>query len=705
MRPQSICFEQNFGVWLERDFYFERVRLFVSFMTTKINLAKRLTGLSRRAKQLIMLLSDAIAIATFSFFSSWLLFSGVLSKSDYWFVSGLAVSVTLGFGLVLGIYVAIIRYVELDFFHRAILTSGLSALLTPTIAISLQIDIEILKWGILYWALTLVYFCYSRYIPSTYLSRKFSVAEPARAADRILVYGAGSAGSQLVDCLLSGGGGKPIAIVDDDRRLRGTVFKGIKVFAARDIAKIIETKRISRVLLAIPSASRRRRSEIIQVLEPYPVHVQTVPDFQDLVSGKASVDSLRDIDLADLMGRTPVPPDPKLMGACITGKVVMVTGAGGSVGSELCRQIIRCKPKQIILFEISEPALYAIDNELRAINFETNNDDLRIVPLLGSICDQNRLADVLTSYSVQTIYHAAAYKHVPMVEHNVLEGVRNNAIGTLRLAVAAGNAGVESFVLISTDKAVRPTNVMGASKRLAEMILQSLQVESYVTKFSMVRFGNVLDSSGSVVPLFREQIRSGGPVTVTHPEITRYFMTIPEAAELVIQAGSEAQGGDVFVLDMGEPIKIVDLARRMIMLLGLTLKGAENPDGEVEIVFTGLRPGEKLYEELLTGGEVYGTNHPRILRAKEGFIPLPELKLKLSKLTEALDDSDCESVRAMLLSMVDLYSPQNEIDDLVWNRRLLNSTNAAVQLDNVTELSKHRFGQNDSMAEKDKSSD
>ena len=639
-------------------------------MSVRAKLAERLTGLSRRSKQLIMLSADACAFSVFSFASSWLLFGGLLKEPDYWLISGLAVFITLGLGLVFGLYIAIIRYVGLDFFHRSILTAALSALLVPAIAVSVQVDIEILKWGIFYWALTLVYFCYSRYIPSSFLSRMTSFSGQAQGKDRVLIYGAGSAGSQLVECLLASGQGKPIAILDDDKRLRGTVFKGIKVFESVDIAKVIKTQNISRVLLAIPSASRRRRSEILEMLEPFPVHVQTVPDFLELISGNARVDEVRDVDLADLMGRSAVPPNQMLMNACILGKTVLVSGAGGSVGFELCRKIARCKPKRLVLLELSESALYSVDKELRQIK-HLECLDIDIVPLLGNVCDGNRVENILRTYKVQTIYHAAAYKHVPMVEHNMLEGIRNNALGTSTLALAAMSANVQSFVLVSTDKAVRPTNIMGATKRFSEMVLQALQVESGYTQFSMVRFGNVLDSSGSVVPLFREQIRRGGPITVTHPEIIRYFMTIPEAAELVIQAGSEAKGGDVFVLDMGQPIKIVDLAKRMVLLLGHTLRDTSNPSGDIEIVYSGLRPGEKLYEELLVGDDVYGTSHPRIMRAKEGFMPLSQLNDNIKLLSQAIDRNDCDAAREILLRVVEPYEPSNPIDDYVWNENQL----------------------------------
>ena len=629
-----------------------------------------LIKLSRRWKQIIMLSSDAFAISLLSLASSWVLFAGLLSASEYWLISGLAVLVTLGIGLFLGLYIAIIRYVGLDFYHRALLTAALSAFLVPVIAAYLKVNLEIVKWGVLYAALVSVYFCQGRYWARALLLRSAANSEYGPNLDRVLVYGAGVAGSQLVECLLVAGKSKPVAIVDDDKKLRGTVFKGIKVFDSADVADIIETKKISLILLAIPSASRRRRSEILAILEGFPVHVQTVPDFQELISGNAQVDEVRDIDLADLMGRSAVPPNPKLMNACILGKTVFVSGAGGSVGFELCKKIARCSPSRLVLLEISESALYSVDKELRRIR-QAEGLGLDIVPLLGSVCDGSRVENILHTYEVDTIYHAAAYKHVPMVEHNMLEGIRNNSLGTLSLALAAMNARVESFVLISTDKAVRPTNIMGASKRLAEMILQALQVSSRLTRFSMVRFGNVLDSSGSVVPLFREQILHGGPITVTHPEIIRYFMTIPEAAELVIQAGSEAEGGDVFVLDMGEPIKIVDLAKRMIFLLGHTFRDTSNPTGDIEIVYSGLRPGEKLYEELLVGDDVYGTSHPRIMRAKEGFTPLSQLNADIELLSQAIVSNDCETAREVLLRVVEPYVPSETIDDYVWNEGVL----------------------------------
>jgi FlaA1/EpsC-like NDP-sugar epimerase len=390
-----------------------------------------------------------------------------------------------------------------------------------------------------------------------------------------------------------------------------------------------------------------------------------MPDIKHIVSGQARVDDIRDVEVKELLSRDPVPPSPKLLGATITGKGVLVTGAGGSIGSELCRQILALKPARIILLELSEASLYRIEKKLAklAANFESAPE---IVPLLGSAHHESRVREILQAFEIQTVYHAAAYKHVPIVEHNLFEGIHNNVFGTLHTARAAIDAGVENFVLISTDKAVNPTSVMGATKRLAEQILQCYNSRGTRTRLCMVRFGNVLESSGSVVPLFRDQIRNGGPVTVTHRDIIRYFMTIPEAAQLVIQAGAMARGGDVFVLDMGEPVKISDLARRMIRLMGLTVRDEDNPDGDIEIQFTGLRPAEKLYEELLIGTDVTGTEHPRILRANEDHLSIDVLSARLDELEVASRTLDYSLARDVLLSTVSEYAPSNGIDDLVW---------------------------------------
>ena len=454
----------------------------------------------------------------------------------------------------------------------------------------------------------------------------------------------------------------------DNDNLWGSVLNGLEVQPPPSLSSLVEELDVSRVLLALPSTSRRRRRDILLKLESLPVHVQTIPDITDLVTGRAKVDSIQDVDVEDLLGRDPVPPVPELLDACIRGKAVMVTGAGGSIGSELCRQIARLGPRCLILLEISEIALYNIENQLRNLK-ESESLDFELVPLLGSAHHKPRVRSVMTSYGVNTVYHAAAYKHVPIVEHNLLEGVHNNVFGTLHTAAAALEANVDTFVLISTDKAVNPTNTMGATKRFAELVLQAMQDRSDRTTLCMVRFGNVLASSGSVVPLFRDQIQQGGPVTVTHPDIIRYFMTIPEAAQLVIQAGSMAQGGDVFVLDMGKPVLIRDLAYRMIHLMGLTVRDDNEPDGDIEIHYTGLRPAEKLYEELLIGNDVVGTRHERIMRAAEAFIAWDELEPRIRSLWDACQLGDCETARGLLLDTVTEYQPSNDIDDLVWRRR------------------------------------
>jgi FlaA1/EpsC-like NDP-sugar epimerase len=431
---------------------------------------------------------------------------------------------------------------------------------------------------------------------------------------------------------------------------------------------LIKDRNIDRILLALPSLTRRRRREILSGLEPLGVHVQTVPEFEQLVTGSAAVGDIREVDVCDLLGRDSVPPKPGLFDACIRDRVVMVTGAGGSIGSELCRQIISLSPKRLVLFEMSELALYNIQRELRAFA-DQHALAVDLVALIGNAHHKFRLRDILQAYRVQTVYHAAAYKHVPIVEQNVIEGIHNNVISTWYAAEAAHETEVETFVLVSTDKAVNPTNVMGATKRFAEIVLQGLHRRGSKTRFCMVRFGNVLASSGSVVPLFNEQIKAGGPVTVTHPEVIRYFMTIPEAAQLVIQAGSMAEGGDVFVLDMGKPVRIGDLARRMINLMGLTVRDEQHPDGDIEISYTGLRPAEKLYEELLIGNNVTGTEHPMILRAIEHSLPWERVQAMLEEILVVMSRFDCHRALHLLGEAVEEYKPAPESHDLVWSRQ------------------------------------
>lgn len=453
-----------------------------------------------------------------------------------------------------------------------------------------------------------------------------------------------------------------VGLLDDDDRLHGHVLNGLPVYNPVDLEFLVSELDISDVLLAMPSVNRKRRNEILANIRQVRVGVRTLPCLTELAQGRVHISDIRELDVDDLLGRDPVIPNFILLAKNIQDKVVLVTGAGGSIGGELCRQIIAVGPRKLLLVEISEFALYAIHQELEE---KLAGRDVHLVPLLASVQDEERMREIMSTWRPDTVYHAAAYKHVPLVEHNPAEGIKNNVLGTLTAAQAAARNGVADFVLISTDKAVRPTNIMGASKRMAEMVLQALAATTAGTKFTMVRFGNVLGSSGSVVPRFRQQIRDGGPITLTHPEITRYFMTIPEAAQLVIQAGAMAKGGDVFVLDMGEPVKIIDLARRMVELSGLQVKDDENPDGDIEIEITGLRPGEKLYEELLIGDNPMPTSHPRIMKAHEGYMNWSELSQRLAALQRVLELNDVGVLRLMLQEIVSGYAPSGEIVDWV----------------------------------------
>ncbi len=497
---------------------------------------------------------------------------------------------------------------------------------------------------------------------------------------KVVIYGAGSAGMQLASALMMSSEQQPIAFIDDNPSLQNLHVNGLKIHAFSHLSYLIEVFHVQEVLLALPSISKSRRKEIISLLEPYSVHVRTIPGVSEMAQGKIKVEDIREIDIGDLLGRDSVEPNIELLNSNIKNKSVLVTGAGGSIGSELCRQIIIHQPEKLVLFEQSEFQLYAIEKELSKIV-----SDIKLIPILGSVTNLSRMTEICKAFDVQTIYHAAAYKHVPMVERNPGEAIYNNIFGTLRSAQAAIEAKVETFVLISTDKAVRPTNTMGATKRFAELILQALSLDknlSRQTRFTMVRFGNVLGSSGSVVPLFREQISNGGPVTVTDSKIIRYFMTIPEAAELVIQAGAMGRGGDVFVLDMGEPVYIVDLARRMIRLSGFEVCDEDHPNGDIEIVYTGLRPGEKLYEELLIGDNVLPTSHEKIMSAEEEVIIWSELELMINQLQKATDLNDFEEVRAILQKAVSGYKPQCDVVDEL----TLAVTGTKKSLSNVVQL-------------------
>jgi FlaA1/EpsC-like NDP-sugar epimerase len=479
----------------------------------------------------------------------------------------------------------------------------------------------------------------------------------------VAVYGAGTAGAELAKAMQSGWEYEAIAFLDDNIEKQGIEIHGVKVYSPDHLSVLIDKNGVSQVLLAMPSLSSRGRHKILEKLELFQVHIRTLPGIADLVSGKAKISDIREVDTGDVLGREVIPPIADLIDGCIRGKNVMVTGAGGSIGSELCRKIIENNPARLVLFEQSEFALYTLEKEL-----ERYNAELEIIAVLGSVTHARRVETVLKSFGIHTVYHAAAYKHVPLVEQNQIEGLQNNVFGTWRTAEAAKSAGVETFVLISTDKAVRPTNIMGATKRLAELVLQGMADECKTTRFTMVRFGNVLDSSGSVIPLFRKQIQNGGPVTVTHPEVTRYFMTIPEAAQLVLQAGSLGDGGDVFVLEMGDPIKIDDLARSMIHLSGFEVCDDENTDGDIEIEYVGLRPGEKLYEELLIGESVTGTKHPKIMRAAEEKLPWEKILHYMSEFEAASNKFETKKVKLLLQEVVSGYTAEKDIVDPVWNQ-------------------------------------
>lgn len=653
-------------------------------------LRDKLLGLSRQRKRALQVAADIFLV----WLALWLAFVVRLGMDElvnplgvYWWLFALAPLVAIPFFVRFGMYRAVMRYVGNDALLAIAKAVSLSALVLALFVYWYQDVPEVVPRSTVfnYWWLSLILIGGLRLAMRQYflgdwygVGVNIPFVDQEKGLPKVAIYGAGAAGNQLLNALRMGRVMRPVAFIDDDSNLARRVLAGLKVYRPRHIQQMIDETGVTEVLLAIPSASRARRREVLEDLEQYPLHVRSVPGIMDLVSGHVKVEDIQEVDIADLLGRDAVAPQADLFQRCILDQVVMVTGAGGSIGSELCRQILTQKPTALILFEHSEFNLYSIHSELEQ-RIQREGLNIPVVPVLGSIRNPARLLGVLQCWKVDTLYHAAAYKHVPLVEHNTAEGLLNNVIGTLNTAQAAIQAGVQNFVLISTDKAVRPTNVMGSTKRLAEMVLQALSEESAPqlsdvgsatpvhhvnkTRFTMVRFGNVLGSSGSVIPLFREQIKRGGPVTVTHPNITRYFMTIPEAAQLVIQAGSMGQGGDVFVLDMGEPVRIVGLAEKMILLSGMTVRDKDNPKGDIAIQFSGLRPGEKLYEELLIGDNVTPTEHPMIMRASEDFLPWEVLLGNLQALQEAVKEDDFVRVRQLLRDLVDGYSPEGDIVD------------------------------------------
>jgi FlaA1/EpsC-like NDP-sugar epimerase len=638
---------------------------------TTASLTDFLLLLPRPFKRAMALGADALMCAI----TVWMAFNLRLESWTAWspahFTAFLgAVAFALPLFIVFGLYRAIFRY------------AGLPALMTVLKAVAIYAVIYgfAFTWvgvpgvprsvGLLQPLLLLLGVTLSRAFVRYWLGGIYQGIVGRSGLPQVLIYGAGSAGRQLAAALKTSPELVVVGLLDDDDRLHGQVLNGLKIHDPAAIVSLVSQLRVTQVFLAIPSVSRARRNEILELVRAAHVQVRTLPGVMDLAQGKVQVSDLKELDIEDLLGRDPVPPNPLMLAKNITGKVVMVTGAGGSIGSELCRQIVKSGPVALLLVELTEFALYAIEHELRSVMDEDPALDIRLVPLLANVRDTSRMAEILRTWKPHTVYHAAAYKHVPLVEHNPAEGVKNNVLGTLTMALQAATHEVSDFVLISTDKAVRPTNVMGTSKRLAEMVLQAqaalMAKAGGKTRFSMVRFGNVLGSSGSVVPLFRKQIKDGGPITLTDERITRYFMTIPEAAQLVIQAGAMAGGGDVFVLDMGEPVKIVDLAKRMVELSGLALRDEANPNGDIAIAVTGLRPGEKLYEELLIGDNPLPTSHPRIMKAHEDFLAWDELQAKLVGLGLALDTNDVPLIRALLKEMVPGYQPDGEVVDWVW---------------------------------------
>jgi FlaA1/EpsC-like NDP-sugar epimerase len=625
---------------------------------------KAILDLSRFKKQLIAAGIDFCMLPLTFFFAIWMRYDRVdfAVVQQYWWLLLAAPLVSIPIFIRIGLYRAMIRFIDQKIVYVVVLGVSLSVLVLVTMS-AFSVRMGALSRSVfgIYWISAILYMVAGRFIARGYFTRALGPV----GATRVAIYGAGDAGIQLASALRVTLDYALVAFIDESREMRGATIAGTKVYGPDDLEWLVARRGIKEVLLAMPSLTRSQQKRILNRLEPLQVKTRVMPPVESLLNGQLRLQDVRDIEIEDLLGRDPVSPDMNLISSCITDKAVLISGAGGSIGSELCRQIVRLKPARMLLLESSEYALYAIEQELRAICAD-NRVEVELLPFLGSVLDQEKCVRMLKTYAVDTVYHAAAYKHVPLVEHNPIEGIRNNVFGTLALARAAMDARVRRFVLISTDKAVRPTNVMGCTKRLAELILQAFAREQKQTRFCMVRFGNVLGSSGSVVPLFRSQIMAGGPITVTHPEITRYFMTISEAAQLVLQAGAMGEGGDVFVLDMGEPVRIMDLAKRMVHLSGLEVKSETTPHGTIEIRQIGLRPGEKLYEELLIGANAQGTGHPLILRAQEAELPWSALSAALDRLAQACERFAMDEVRELLLQTVAEYAPQCGIEDFLW---------------------------------------
>jgi len=613
---------------------------------------EQLTNLSRRQKQALMIMSDVI-ILLLAIWLSFALRLGILWPekilSNLWIFLIIPL-VSIPLFIRFGLYKSVLKFMG----TKVIVTAFQSITITSLFvgfAMMIFREADMPRTVILiFWFVSSILIIIMRFLYKGYL---YSWDNFVNDRKPTIIYGAGSAGAQIVESLRKNHEYAPIAFIDDEKSKQGTFINFTRIHPFSDLKDIIKKRKVKAILLAIPSLSEQRKRDLLKKLSKYPVEVKLLPSLSEIVSGRVSIENIRHVQVEDILGRTPVKPKTSLLKKNITGKNVLVTGSGGSIGSELCRQILKLKPNKIVLFEHSEFNLYSIDYELKSLG----EKDCEIIPVLADVKSINKVENAIKENKIDTIYHAAAYKHVPMVEKNIVEGVFNNVMGTYNVAVCARDNNVENMVLISTDKAVRPTNVMGASKRFSELVLQALNSEESTTCFSMVRFGNVLDSAGSVVPLFRRQIKEGGPVTVTHAKVTRYFMSIPEAVQLVIQAGAMAKGGDVFVLDMGEPVRILDLAHRMINLSGLSPITSENPEGDIKIKFTGLREGEKLYEELLIGKDVIQSKHPQIMQANEDFLSWQKVSSLIEEIKTFHEKLDDDSMKKILIENVEGYKP------------------------------------------------
>tara|TARA_Y100001001_G_scaffold11973_2_gene10951 strand:+ start:149 stop:2101 length:1953 start_codon:yes stop_codon:yes gene_type:complete len=615
----------------------------------------RVLQCSRWQKRGIMMITDALILPLLLWGAYALRFSTLQPVVHDTWLFPIAALTSVAMLYVCGFYRSILRYLGSEAAWSIV--TGMAASVITLAAMSYMVPAEVPRSiFVIYWLLGTMYLGASRFLARRFL---FRVMAGYLNRERVAVFGAGEAGAQLVAALQSGRELNPVLVVDDDPGKQGSLLCGVPVVNRQGLQAKAKQGAVTTVLLALPTLPRHRRMALVNWLEQLDIRVQTVPTFNDIASGRARLDEIQDVAIEDLLGRDTVPPRLDLLSRCISGKHVLVTGAGGSIGSELCRQIVKLAPARLVLLEQSEVALYDIERELRGL-IEQSGRDTTLVPMLGSVVNRGHVQRLCRENRIDTLYHAAAYKHVPIVEANPAAGVRNNIIGTLAAAEGAEAAGVKHFILVSTDKAVRPTNVMGATKRFAEMVLQTMAARGSETVFSIVRFGNVLGSSGSVVPLFRDQIRQGGPVTVTHPEVVRYFMTIPEASQLVIQAGAMAKGGEVFVLDMGEPVRILDLAQTMIRLMGLSVRDESNPEGDIDIVFSGLRPGEKLFEELLIGDASVGTEHEMIMQAHEETLSDSDVVTAMEAFRAALDRGQSEPLKALLRSYVNGYQPRQE---------------------------------------------